>query len=59
MFKIRVIEDGQTIGHMTVEEFRGAVRPSSREFLADTVHKFNAYRESINDPTRVEVVIDR
>lgn len=58
MFKIQVTEYDEVIGHMSVEDFRRYVRPSSREFLNNTVEKFNQHRKSIDDPTRVKVVFD-
>jgi hypothetical protein len=57
MFDICVLEAGEEIGRMTPEEFRRSVKPSSREFLSDTVANFNAIREANGDPTRVKLVL--
>ena len=57
MFDIIVTENGKVIGRMTLEEFRRSVKPSSREFLSDSVANFNAVRESRGDPTRVKVML--
>jgi hypothetical protein len=45
MFDICVMENEQVIGRITPEQFRRSQKSSSREFLSDTVEKFNAIRK--------------
>jgi hypothetical protein len=59
MFDIRVMEGDQIIGHMTPDEFRRSTKPSSHEFLSDTVAKFNSARKDQGDPTHVKIVFKK
>ena len=56
MFDICVMENEQVIGRITPEQFRRSQKSSSREFLSDTVEKFNANRKKRGELTRVKLV---
>jgi hypothetical protein len=57
MFDIRVMFDGEVIGHMTPEKFRKSAKSSSQAFLSDVVADFNAGCAANNDSTRVSIVL--
>jgi hypothetical protein len=59
MFDICVMENEQVIGHITPEQLRRSQKSSSREFLSDTVEKFNAIRKKRGELTRVKLVFKK
>ena len=52
--RIAVFENGERIGTLSVEQFRAAIRGTSKRFLDDQVEDFNARKEQLGEPTRVK-----
>lgn len=55
--KIVVKSNGQTIGTLTPKAFMHAINAPARMFLPEAVKQWNAYKEKIGDPERVEISI--
>jgi len=53
---IRITSNGQTLGHMTCQEFRTA-SGSDSDFIGNLVDNFNALKKSIGEPERATQVI--
>lgn len=53
---IRVTFDGETIAHITCEEFRNSYGHKN-DFVGALVERFNAEKEARGDPERVRQVI--
>jgi hypothetical protein len=55
--KIIVKSNGETIGTLTPKDFMRGINAPASMFLPDAVKQWNAYKESIGDPERVEISI--
>ena len=56
-FEIHITSHGQYIGKMSPEEFRAGAKAPKTMFLAEVIKDYNAWKASIGEPERAELVI--
>ena len=54
--RIRITSNGETIGHLTTDEFL-AYYGIKNMFLAEIINKFNTMKESKKEPERATLII--